>query len=168
MVISKLIIYHLLVNKIKRKCQHHSLLLFSQNMQNTKINAIVTKSAFLIFGNISKMLRFHFRRLHCYYIRVTSNNMTFSSVDPAWNAFYSHRVTDGFFSFNTFWDLEKNKWQQRKNFLPKTNVKGQHDIDSSMKNSNKIVIDYVIAIVTYIFLSIGKFIHYLCKSNVEA
>ena len=137
-------------------------------MQNTKINAIVTKSAFLIFGNISKMLRLHFRRFHCYNIRDKSNNMTFSSVDPAWNAFYSYRLWQmAVFSFNTFWDLEKNKWQQRKNFLPKTNVKGQHDIDSSMKNSNKILIDYVIAIVTYIFFSIGKSIYYLCKSNVE-
>ena len=46
-------------------------------------------------------------------------------------------------------------------------MKGQHDIDSSMKNLNKIVIDYVIAKVTYIYFSIGKSIHYLCKSNVE-
>ena len=65
---------------------------FSKNMQNTKINAIVTKSAFLIFGNISKMLRLHFRRFHCYNIRDRSNNMTFSSVDPAWNAFYSYYI----------------------------------------------------------------------------
>ena len=80
---------------------HHSLLLFSQNMQNTKINAIVTKSAFLIFGNISKMLRLYSRRFHCYNIRDISNNMTFSSVDPAWNAFYSYRLWQMAFSAST-------------------------------------------------------------------
>ena len=74
---------------------------FSENMQNTKINAIVTKSAFLIFGNISKMLRLHFRRFHCYNIRDRSNNMTFSSVDPAWNAFYSYRLWQMAFSAST-------------------------------------------------------------------
>ena len=74
---------------------------FSENMQNTKINAIVTKSAFLIFGNISKILRLHFRRFHCYNIRDRSNNMTFSSVDPAWNAFYSYRLWQMAFSAST-------------------------------------------------------------------
>ena len=96
MVISKYIMYHRRFMKIKRKYQHHSLLLFSENMQNTKINAIVTKSAFLIFGNISTMLRFH-----CYNIRDRSNNMTFSSVDPAWNAFYSYRLWQMAFSAST-------------------------------------------------------------------
>ena len=101
MVISKLIIYCWLFDKIKRKYQHHSLLLFSENMQNTKINAIVTKSAFLIFGNISKMLRLYSRRFHCCNIRDISNNMTFSSVDPAWNAFYSYRLWQMAFSAST-------------------------------------------------------------------
>ena len=101
MVILKSIIYRWLFNKIKRKYQHHSLLLFSENMQNTKINAIVTKSAFLIFGNISKMLRLYSRRFHCYNIRDISNNMTFSSVDPAWNAFYSYRLWQMAFSAST-------------------------------------------------------------------